>query len=342
MATIYAAFTDGARRVFRAPFVLIGVFLITLLVAVPPGIVIRNSISSSLGHSQDADTAASGVNTEWWDRFGETATGLDRTFAPTIIGFGAVLDNLSRFVDNDAVPPVLLGLVAAYLLTWLFLVGGVIDRYARNRPTRAQAFFGTCGVYFWRFLRLAIVALVGYAFLFGVVHGWLFDGFYGWATHDLTVERTAFLLRLGLYAVFGAVLVFWNVVMDYAKIRAVVEDRHSMLGSVLAAWRFVVGHPLRTGGLYLLNGVMFVAVVAVYALLAPGAAGAGRMAWLGFAIGQLYLLARLAVKLGFYASQTAMFQRSLAHVDYTAAPVPVWPDSPAAEAIDNAPAANLQ
>ena len=250
MATIFAAFTDGARRVFRAPSVLLGVFLVTLIVAVPPGIVIQNSISSSLGHSQDADTAATGVNTEWWDRFSETATGLDGTFAPTIIGFGAVLDNLSRFVDNGAVPPVLLGLVAAYLLTWLFLVGGVIDRYARNRPTRAQAFFGTCGVYFWRFLRLAIVALVGYAFLFGVVHGWLFDGFYGWATHDLTVERTAFLLRLGLYAVFGAVLVFWNVVMDYAKIRAVVEDRHSMLGSVLAAWRFVVGHPLRTGGLY--------------------------------------------------------------------------------------------
>ena len=342
MATIYAAFRDGAGRVFRAPSVLLGVFLVTLLMAVPPGIVIQNSISSSLGHSQDADTAATGVNTEWWDRFSETATGLDGTFAPTIIGFGAVLDNLSRFVDNGAVPPVLLGLVAAYLLIWLFLVGGAIDRYARNRPTRAQAFFGTCGVYFWRFLRLAIVALIGYAFLFGLIHGWLFDGFYGWATDDLTVERTAFLLRLGLYAVFGAVLVFWNVVMDYAKIRAVVEDRHSMLGSVLAAWRFVVGHPLRTGGLYLLNGVMFLAVVAVYAGLAPGAAGAGPMAWLGFAVGQVYLLARLAVKLGFYASQTAMFQRSLAHVDYTAAPMPVWPDSPAAEAIGNAPAANLQ
>ena len=35
---------------------------------------------------------------------------------------------------------------------------------------------------------------------------------------------------------------------------------------------------------------MFVAVVAVYALLARGAA-AGRMAWLGFAVGQVYLLA---------------------------------------------------
>jgi hypothetical protein len=55
--------------------------------------------------------------------------------------------------------------------------------------------------------------------------------------------------------------------------------------------------------------------------------------WLGFAGTQLYLLARLLLKLQFVASQTALFQRSLAHAAYTAAPAPVWPESPAAEAI---------
>jgi hypothetical protein len=65
----------------------------------------------------------------------------------------------------------------------------------------------------------------------------------------------------------------------------------------------------------------------------PGAGGLGWPMWLGLAIGQLYLLARLWVKLVFYASETAFFQSQLAHAEYTAAPQPVWPESPAAEAI---------
>ena len=53
----------------------------------------------------------------------------------------------------------------------------------------------------------------------------------------------------------------------------------------------------------------------------------------GVAAGQLYLLARLLLKLHVLASETSLFQTSLAHAAYTAAPEPVWPESPAAESI---------
>jgi hypothetical protein len=336
MATILTAFRDGWGRVLRAPMVLGGVFLLTLLAVVPFGLVLEQRIQASLGQSLDAQTMAGGVNSEWWDRFSETATGLERTFSPTIIGFAAVLDNMSRFLENGRLPLALIGLGAAYLLGWVFLVGGILDRYARRRPLRTRGFIAACGAYFSRFLRLGIVAGLGYAFLFWHVHGWLFRDLYGWAAKDLTAERSAFVLRVALYVVFLGAAAFWNLVMDYAKVRAVVEDRHSMLGAVLAAWRFVVGHPRQTGGLYLLNGAAFLLVVALYGLAAPGAAGSGAAAWWAFAIGECYLLARLAVKLSFYASATSLFQRSLAHVEYTAAPELLWPESPAAEAIVNA------
>jgi hypothetical protein len=52
--------------------------------------------------------------------------------------------------------------------------------------------------------------------------------------------------------------------------------------------------------------------------------------------GQAYIVARLFVKLTFYASAVALFQDRLAHAGFTAAPTPVWPDSPAVEAIVNA------
>jgi len=35
------------------------------------------------------------------------------------------------------------------------------------------------------------------------------------------------------------------------------------------------------------------------------------------------------------ASAISFFQSHLAHAGYTAAPLPLWPDSPAAEAIEN-------
>jgi len=342
MTSIIAAFTDGARRVWRAPAILAGVYLLILITTTLPGLVVREDIAASLGSSADADAMANGVNLEWWDRFGESASGLGRSFSPTVIGFGAPLDNLSRLLDNGpaldygSLPVAVVALAGAYMLVWLLLAGGILDRFARNRATRGPAFFGACGVYFPRFLRLGILGLVGYWLLFGLVHGWLFDRLWNWATHDMTVERTAFVLRLALYAVFGALLVFWNVVLDYAKIRAVVEDRYSMLGALLAAWRFVVSKPAAVGGLYVLNGASFVVLLVLYALVAPGARGGGLQSWTGFAIGQVYILARLFAKLMFYASQTSLFQQSLAHAAYTAAPVPVWPDSPAAEAIINA------
>ena len=72
-------------------------------------------------------------------------------------------------------------------------------------------------------------------------------------------------------------------------------------------------------------------------MIAPGAGGGGLTIWIAFLAGQLYLLARLALKLQFLASQTALFQSILAHAAYTAAPQPSWPESPSAELIARDP-----
>lgn len=330
---IFSAFRDGMLRVTRAPALVAGIFLLTFLMALPLGMVLGGMIASSLGESAAASRMAAGVDYDWWQEFSAQAAGLGTAFTPRTIGFGGVLDNLSSMLDNTPHPLVLAGVGAAYVLAWLFLVGGVIDRLARNRRVRTAAFFSASGIFFFRFLRLGIVALAAYAFLFGVVHDWLFDGLYPWATHNLAAERTAFFVRVALYLVFAILLASVSLLFDYAKIRAVVEDRRSMIGALMAAFRFVTRQPAETVSLYLLNAGAFVLLVAVYALVAPGAGRPGWSLWIGFFVTQLYLLMRIWLKLVFYASQTSLFQSMLAHAGYTAAPVPAWPDSPAAEAI---------
>jgi hypothetical protein len=79
--------------------------------------------------------------------------------------------------------------------------------------------------------------------------------------------------------------------------------------------------------------VLFGIIVALYALVAPGAGSGGLLMWIGFAIGQLYVIGRLWTKLAFWAAETSLFQSRLAHAGYTARPEPSWPDSPAADAI---------
>ena len=332
--TSLAALADGMRRVGRAPTILISVWLLTIAVSAPLALGLRTLIREHLGESMAADQALSGVNYEWWQEFSDQATGLGVTFRPTIIGFGAVLDNLSGFLDNDARPVVVAGAAVAYIVVWIFLAGGILDRYARDRATRSYGFFAVAGTFFFRFLRLAVVMWIVYGALFRLVHPWLFgESVYGRLTRDLTVERTAFFINVALYIIFGALLAACNLVFDYAKVRAVVEDRRSMLGAIGAAVGFIQRNLAPTAGLYLLDFGLFLIAVAVYALIAPGAGGGGPSMWIGFAIGQLYIVARLWVKLVFWASEVALFQSRLAHAGYVAAPKRVWPDSPTAEAI---------
>jgi hypothetical protein len=328
-----SSWKDGWRRVFAAPAVIVGVFVITLITALPLAITLRGQLEAHLGRSLTANAVADGVSWDWWQEFTSQASGLGSTFTPSVIGFAATLDSISSVLDGQREIAPVIAALATYLLVWTFLSGGILDRYARQRPTRAHGFFAAAGVFFWRFLRLGVIAGALYWLLFTYVHTWLLTNVYTLMTRDLSVERTAFLWRAGLYLVFGALLVFVNMVVDYAKIRVVVEDRRSVIGSLVGALGFIGRQPARVFGLYALNALTFVVLIAVWAGVAPGAGGAGWSIWLGFGVSQVYVVARLALKLQFLASQTALFQASLAHASYTAVPAPIWPESPAAETI---------
>lgn len=321
MARVFAAFADGWGRVLRAPAILLGVFAVTWLVAFPAGRVMQQSSGGPLGSL-------------FWMIEG-LPTGFYPTFTPTLLGTETFVRLVRAFLAGGALEVELVAAAATTLLVWTFLVGGILDRYARRRPIRAQAFFGASGVFFFRFLRLGVVAAIGYYVLFGLIHPLLFPPFYPWQTGANGADHASPLLT-PVYSVFLMLAAFWSAVVDYARIRAVVEDRRSMLGAILAGWRFVTHHPLKAGGLYLLNAAAFGLLLWVYSIAFSGAPDAGEAGFAAFAGAVLYLLARVALKLVFFASQTALFQRSLAHADYTAAPTLLWPESPAAEEIINA------
>jgi hypothetical protein len=264
--------------------------------------------------------------------FESQAAGIARTFTFETLGFGATMANVSRFMDNEALNPAVALAAAAYIALWVFLSGGLLDRLARGRPVRTGAFMSACATYFVRFLRLAVIIGAAYWALFRWVHPWFFNTLYDRWTRDMTQEREAIVLRGSMYVGFFLLLAMVNVVADFAKVRAVVEDRRSMVSAVAASVRFIRRRFFRTAVLYGLNLVAALAIARLWLASAPSAAAAP---WLALLITQIYLLLRVWAKLAFMASETVFFQGELAHAHYTAASEPIWPDSPAVEAIDN-------
>jgi hypothetical protein len=103
-----------------------------------------------------------------------------------------------------------------FVLVGSFMAGGIIDRYARMRPTRAFGFFGACGRHLGAMLRLAAIEILFYLAV---------DNLLTWTA-----------------AAIGGVSVI-SMYMVYARVRLVVEDRRSAFGAFGAAVRFVNRNP---------------------------------------------------------------------------------------------------
>lgn len=326
------AYLEGWRRVIAAPALSASLLVLTLLMAAPLGQVVGGMVEDQLGHSTVANEVAWNWDAAWGAEFAAEAQGLGRTLTHEIIGFGGTLKILSGIADNQPLNPALTGAVVAFAAMWLFLTGGIMDRLARGRTVRAAGFFAACGGYFWRLLRLAVPMWLAYWALFRWLHPLLFTRAWNALTRDVTSEREGIAIRVALYLTFGLALFLVNLIFDYAKVRLVVEDRRSVISAVVSSLRFLRRRPWRAFGLYLLNGLGFLAVLRLWLELAPQAWES--IGW-AFVVTQLYLLVRIWLRLVFVASEIVFFQGELAHAGYTARPPHRWPNSAAQEAIDN-------
>lgn len=318
---------DGLRRVVRAPMVLAGGAVLTAAVAAPPGLLLADGTEAGGRSRTEAGGSATGCVPLQWRRFPAADYAVDgRPCATGAEGAHAVLAGLRTLLDGEGPEPALAAVVVSFLAAWTLFSAGAIDRYARDRPTRGAGFFAACGVYGPRLLRLALVS--------GLVHWTFFAVARDWSVGSPPPGGGLPAAALVRYAASGLLLATVGLVFDYARVRAVVEDRRSMLGALLAGWRFVRRHPTDCAGLYAVNGTVLAGVIAAHAVVAPHLASAGASPGWAFAAGQAYLAARLAGRLFFYATEVSYFQSRLAHAGYVAAPAPVWPESASAEALE--------
>ena len=302
----------GLWRAVSSPGLVLWLWLVNVAVALPAVVLMSASLESSIGASRVSDALAASFDLDWYGEFQSGAEGLDATFTPTVAGAGAFYNNIEDWLFGGLFDffPGLIALGVVYALLWALFVGGILDRFSRSGFFSLSRFFSAGGRFFFRYLRLAVLAGVLYYLVYKLA-GWLFEQMEAW-TRDVTVERTVLIYALLGTAVVLFLMTLVNAAFDYAKIATFVEDRHSMLLAALRGIRFVLSNPVKTLGFYYALGILGVLLLGFYAFVAPGAAqSTPTSVVLGFLIGQAYLVAKLMLRLAFYGGELAIYEGAL-------------------------------
>lgn len=305
------AIGNGLTRLFRVKRIVVWLWLANVLFTLPLVALVAAGIASSIRWSRAGESLLEGLDLVWHTEYRRATDGVADTLEPSQVGVGAFLDNLELWFSGGIfkLEPGLVAAGCVYGVLWALLLGGALAYLqSGDRPT-LRGFMGFGGEFFGRFVRVALVMAGLYYALFRCSK-WLF-GRVEQATRDVTVEKTV----LGYYLVVatGVVLslVVLRMISDYAKTAIVMEDRRSALLAVLRGARFIVGKPFRALALVAIVGLVGLALLYGYHLVAPGT---GQASWAGVAyallIGQLFLIARLGLRLTLLGSQLDLYERT--------------------------------
>jgi hypothetical protein len=240
------------------------------------------------------------------------------------------LDWLFEFVyrSGDAASttfgPVVLALGAGYLLLATFLSGGAIAHFASGAERYdAGAFWGACGRNFGRLLRLLVYSAIFYAIVLMVNSALAALGGHIWA--ESMEERPVAIYGWARAALTLLLLLYVNMVMDYARVRLVVDDSRQPLRAALGSFGFVARNFAATAG-------AFAIVFAVFAaLMGTGHVLVRALPWaLVIVVQQAFVFGRVLLKLLFYASETQVYA-ALRPLPLPA-PEPVFESAPAPDA----------
>jgi hypothetical protein len=302
----------GLRQLAAVRVYVLLAYAWNLVLAAVLAAVMFESIRASLGSSLAGDRMRAGWDSLWYYGFSAGASGVAATLKPSVVGIGAILDGLDSFLDGFAgliaggVGTGVLPLAILYLLSWTFLGAGFLGAFAGSPE---PGFLARAARHFPRLLAVSTMGLVAYWVVLGPLRGRL-DGVRDAALHDVIDERVRFAWTASEYLALWALVCLVNVLLDYTKVFLVRSGERSLLSPLRATKRALVlvfRHPAAVGGLYVLTGLFWLTLLALYAAVAPGAGQSSAPGIAGaFLLGQFYLVARIAIRCFFYASETAL------------------------------------
>ena len=297
----------GAWRAVCAPVVLLALYLLTLAVAVPLGAWLQKSLPApEMLDAVDANDPPA-PDVDWLDEVALHAPGLARFLTPAVIGVAAPIGHLDEVLDGSLPPWPLLAPIAVFFVCWTAAWGGVVARLANGSRIGTRAAIAASRQSMVPLLVLGMAGGVAYLVLYLTLHDAMFGPLYDWLVAG-TLERTAFMWRLVLTALFGGVLLALGQVLDFAKL-AIILGRATVMQALNDSVRLVRQQWLTVVVLLLFNGVGLAVLLAGYAAseFIPG--GSVPSLWRLVVGGQALILGRLLLRLVLTGAQVDLYLR---------------------------------
>ncbi len=201
-------------------------------------------------------------------------------------------------------------LIIAFLLLYIFLSGGILSTFLNSEASFSfKRFWAGCGQFFWRFFRLTVYFLIFHGILFFTFF-LIFMTWIKWADPNRLISEVT-LLTAGktLTPIYLLLATLLSMIQDYAKIQIIQDNPKIFTHSVVNSLKLVFTNFKKTVGLYFLVVFSSLLVIALYALLQNMFSNSTGMGiFLLFLLGQMFLLARIGIKLLNFASASSMFQ----------------------------------
>jgi hypothetical protein len=296
------AWLAGFGQVLRAPFTMIAVMLLTLVAAIPFGLVLGDRLQAALNDQPPVMLGSEEIDADWWLEFRRHAEGLEATFTPAIIGFAAPLSNLSDLVDGTPRGMAMALPLAIAIVMWAFIWGWLIERFRSGGSRQPSALIRAAMRSWARFVAISLAAAIAQLVVYLTIHPLLFRVVFPSLSASLSHERDAFLVRVALYLVFGVFLVGVSLVADYARIAAALG------GVSTQGFAFVRRHWRSSSALFLIGATILGVLFVTYGV-AETYGGSRVAGWRGVAIGQLFIVARLALRLVTIAAEVRLYER---------------------------------
>lgn len=308
---VFINFAKGFKNTGKAARMLILLLVInfafSLILAVP----MYRALDESFGHSLAGERMAEGFDYLWWEELRDEARGLEQTFVPSIIGKGAVLNNLETLVQLQIfdLPPVILVLGLLYIILHTFLAGGILSFFRKAEfQFSMKSFFKGAGAHFFRFFWLMLLSWVFFLIIgMGVKSG--LDSILDGVRDSAFSEITPFYLGVAFSAVLLFLILFVQMVFDYGRIKVVLEDSPNVLESAAGAFGFVFQNLGSTFGLfYLLFGVqvLFTLLYILVQGIIPQSTFLG--VTLAFLWQQIFIFGLIGIRCWLYSSQMELYR----------------------------------
>jgi len=302
---------------------------LALVVAAPVAVQLRRDLARTGASS----SMMYGFDYDWWKPWSERQQGVASEVGPDLLGPGFAFKSLQALLDGrlpadlfpdpsrgeradvDAsryrpreIDPVILGVGVVYLLVQVFLLGGLLGvfRSPRGGWTVRGLAHGS-GFYFGRMFRTSLVALAAAWVVFALNRP--FARWVDETARDVVSERTAVLLLFGRHALLLLVLVLVHMVVSYARVILVEEERKSALLATLTSLGFCLRNFFAAVGQYVVVVAIGLVLFAVWSAFDVRFVVTGWKTQLVALVGfELLILVRIALRLGLLASQLELYR----------------------------------